>query len=100
MKSILLQVDDSIYEQVISFLSLLPQEKAEYFTGQRLSPLGLDRDSEKELPFKEFFRLPMINGHWLNLFVTDNDGEAQWRQASQARFLDAYSDEDSIYDRL
>ena len=44
MKSILLQVDESIYERVISFLSLLPKEKAEYFTSQLLSPLGLDTD--------------------------------------------------------
>ena len=100
MKSILLRVDDSIYDNVLAFLSLLPQEKSEYVTSQVLTPLGLDNSFDRKVTEKTLIKLPTTKGRLLNFIITDDDGDDQWLDASRRQFEAAYSDEDSIYDQL
>ncbi|HEX9733196.1 MAG TPA: hypothetical protein VGG06_14575 [Thermoanaerobaculia bacterium] len=45
--------------------------------------------------------LPPTTGEWIRIGIPDTDDEAlDWRQAAMDHLLDAYDDQDAIYDEL
>jgi len=45
--------------------------------------------------------LPSTTGEWIRIVIPDADDEtSDWRRAAMDHFLDAYGDQDAIYDEL